>query len=79
MARIWDSVKKIWSEVKAEVEAEIDPLHHADIETGRLLDDEEVRHQAVYDHVTGVESFQPVVVKKGSVSGSEGVSPAAMR
>ena len=79
MARIWDSVKKIWSEVKAEVEAGIDPLHHGDIETGRIGDDEEIRHQAVYDHVTGVESFQPVIVKKGSVSGSEGVTPAAMR
>jgi len=73
--RAWDAVKKVWSEVKAE----IDPLHHADIETGKLLDDEEIRHQAVYDHVTGIESFQPVVVKKSSVSDSSGVSPAGMR
>jgi hypothetical protein len=69
--RIWDTVKKAWGEVKAE----IDPLHF-DIETGGTIvqhpvdenpDDFEIRHQPVYDHVTGIDSMQPVRVRKGDV------------
>jgi hypothetical protein len=68
--RIWDAVKKAWSEVKAE----IDPLHF-DIETGTIIqhpvgenpDDFEIRHQPVYNQLTGVESMQPTRVRKSDV------------
>lgn len=69
----WDKVKKAWREVKAEIVAPVvDPVGATDgpiipPDKMELGDDEEIRHEPVYDNVTGVESMQPVLRKKSEI------------
>lgn len=61
--RIWDSIKRKFEEIKESIE-------NPEVGSGQpvLSDDEEVRHEPVYDHVTGTESMQPVVRKKSELN-----------
>jgi hypothetical protein len=81
--RAWDSIKKVWAEVTDGVSEAISAVQvgpgGVGSPEGGADDEYEIRHQAAYDHVTGVESMQPVRVKKSDVSDSSGVSPAGMR
>lgn len=64
--RIWDSLANAWKELKDEVRpsAKVAPVPH-----GEDPDDYEVRHQAVYNQTSGVETMEPVRVKKANLTG----------
>lgn len=74
--RIWDSIKKAFHDA-------VDDVKHFDVETGsvdEVPEGYEIRHQPAYDHVTGVESMQPMLVKSSDVSETQGgPTPAAMK
>lgn len=65
--RIWDAVKNMWNETASAVRSEVTQLeiNHAASVLGA---DEEIRHEPVYNHVTGVESMQPVKRKKSEIN-----------
>lgn len=60
MAKVLERIKKFVAPKPAVEETET-----VEVELG---DDEEIRHEPVYDHITGIESMQPVIRKKGEVA-----------
>lgn len=77
--RIWDSIKRVFHDVAEKVEApftdvgdetETRDAKDSDVEQGLadVPEGYEIRHQPAYDHVTGVESMQPMLVKSSDVN-----------
>ena len=73
--RIWDSIKRAFHDVAEKVEAPFTDVgdetetHDVKVEDSLAVPEGyEIRHQPAYDHVTGVESMQPMLVKSSEVN-----------